>query len=96
MPKQQKVRKGINWPKRHFSNMKLFQKGKSISELREGWGNRFSDPITDDRINFWAYLVSFRLGYSPFPNVGFLYRNKLVNKIFEEPLKLGSLCHTDC
>ena len=39
----------------------------------------------DELINFWAYSVNFPLSYSPFSNIGILYRNNFVNKISEEP-----------
>ena len=44
----------------------------------------------DELIRFLIYSVYFRLSYSPFSDIGILYRNNLVNKISEEPHWLGS------
>ena len=35
---------------------------------------------------FEHIFFNFRLSYSPFPDIGFLYRKNLVNKTSEEPL----------
>ena len=42
-------------------------------------------------INFEAYMVNFWLNYSPFSDIGILYRNNFVNKISEERFKLACL-----
>ena len=37
----------------------------------------------DELINFWTYSVNFWLSYSPFSDIGILYRNNLVNEILK-------------
>ena len=40
-----------------------------------------TDQDVDELINFWTKSVNFRWSYSPFSDIGILYRNNLVNKI---------------
>ena len=48
------------------------------------------DQDVDELIKVLTYSVNFPLSYSPFSDIGSLYRNNLVNKISEEPHWLGS------
>ena len=42
-------------------------------------------------INLRAYIINICLSYSPFSDIGNLYRNNLVNNISDKPLKLACL-----